>query len=475
MPIKFTTSVTFKFTAPHLKLSLMTDQVLADICVQWEPIWNYSSLLLKFQVYCSSLPPTPMWNCHGWQIKYWQIYCFQWEPNWNCSSVLLKLPASPSSLLPESPSSLVPIKFTTNVTFKFTAPHLKLSLMTDQVLADICVQWEPIWNYSSLLLKFQVYCSSLPPTPMWNCHGWQIKYWQIYCFQWEPNWNCSSVLLKLPASPSSLLPESPSSLVPIKFTTNVTFKFTAPHLKLSLMTDQVLADICVQWEPIWNYSSLLLKFQVYCSSLPPTPMWNCHGWQIKYWQIYCFQWEPNWKLLKCTAQVTSIAFKFTAIVTFKFSTHQVYYQCHLQVYWPPFETVIDDRSGIGRYMCSVRAYLKLLKFTAQVSSLLLKFTPHPHVKLSLDGRSSTGRSIVFSENPIETAQVYCSSCQHCTFKFTAIVTFKFSAHQVCYQCHLQVYCPPYETVMDDRSSIGRYMCSVRAHLKLLKFTAQIYL
>ena len=38
---KFTTSVTFKFTAivtfkftPHLKLSLMTDQVLVDICLQ---------------------------------------------------------------------------------------------------------------------------------------------------------------------------------------------------------------------------------------------------------------------------------------------------------------------------------------------------------------------------------------------------------------------------------------------------------
>ena len=59
---------------------------------------------------------------------------------------------------------------------------------------------------------------------------------------------------------------------------------------------------------------------------------------------------------------TSVTFKFTARVTFKFP--------------PPFETVIDDRSSIGRYMCSVRAHSKLLKFTAQVyySSLLLKFT-----------------------------------------------------------------------------------------------------
>ena len=33
--------------------------------------------------------------------------------------------------------------------------------------------------------------------------------------------------------------------VTFKFTARATFKFT-PHLKLSLMTDQVLADICLQ-------------------------------------------------------------------------------------------------------------------------------------------------------------------------------------------------------------------------------------
>ena len=74
---KFTTSVTFKFSAhqvyyqcylqvycqshlhvylPNLKLSLMTDQVLADICVQWEPIQNCSSLLLKFTCKFYPLP-----------------------------------------------------------------------------------------------------------------------------------------------------------------------------------------------------------------------------------------------------------------------------------------------------------------------------------------------------------------------------------------------------------------------------------
>ena len=86
---------------------------------------------------------------------------------------------------------------------------------------------------------------------------------------------CSHLLLKLPASPAGLLPESPSSLVPIKYTTSVTFKFTArvtfkftPHLKLSLMTDQVLADICLQWEPMQNCSSLLLRFTCKFNPLP---------------------------------------------------------------------------------------------------------------------------------------------------------------------------------------------------------------
>ena len=74
-----------------------------------------------------------------------------------------------------------------------------------------------------------------------------------------------------PESPSSLLPESPSSL--------------PPHLKLSFMADEVLPDLCLQWEPIWNCSSVLLKFiaQVYSSSSPvsftpphqlSTDLWN---------------------------------------------------------------------------------------------------------------------------------------------------------------------------------------------------------
>ena len=40
--------VTFKFTPPHLKWSLMAHQVLADLCLQSESIQNCSSLLLRF-------------------------------------------------------------------------------------------------------------------------------------------------------------------------------------------------------------------------------------------------------------------------------------------------------------------------------------------------------------------------------------------------------------------------------------------
>ena len=74
---------------------------------------------------------------------------------------------------------------------------------------------------------------------------------------------------------------------------------------------------------------------------------------------------------------------------------------------PPFETVIDDRSSIGRYMSSVRAHLKLLKFTAL--SLLLKFTPQlyqyvlpPTNQAQISGIPLHRRSFTYS-----TMQIYC--------------------------------------------------------------------
>ena len=113
---------------------------------------------------------------------------------------------------------------------------------------------------------------------------------------------------------------------------------------------------------------------------------------------------------------------------------------------------------------------------------LLKFTPPFETVIA--GRSSI---YVFSESPFEmvgrirSLLKFTPQVTSITFKFTTRVTFKFSAHQVYYQCHLQVYCqshlhiyPPFETVIADRSSIGRCMSSVRAHLKLLKFTCKFY-
>ena len=96
------------------------------------------------------------------------------------------------------------------------------------------------------------------------------------------------------------------------------------------------------------------------SLLKFTPIRNCHWWQIKYWQIYVFSDIPFE-----TAQI------YSSRLLLRF-THKFY---------PPFETVIDGTSNIGRSMSSVRAHVKLLKFSAQVysSSLLLKFTPQVYM------------------------------------------------------------------------------------------------
>ena len=152
--------------------------------------------------------------------------------------------------------------------------------------------------------------------------------------------------------------------------------------------------------------------------------------------------------------------------------------------------MVDDVS-----MCSMRAHLKWSAELGHCSSLLLKFTPHLKLSVLVDKismcsvRAHLKRSLKF------TPQV-----TSVTFNFTARFTIKFTAShlqvycqshlqvycqshlQVYYQCCLQVYChnhlqvypPPLETVIDDRSSIGRYMSSVRAHSKLLKFTPQVH-
>ena len=125
----------------------------------------------------------PIWNCHWWQIRYWQIYVFS-----------------------ESPFE------------------------TAQVYS------------SSYQHHLQVYCQShLQVYPLiWNCHWCQIKYWQIYVFS---------------ESPFETAQVYSSSLL-----CRFTHKFYPPHLKLSLMAHQVLADLCLQWEPIQNCSSLPVSF-----------------------------------------------------------------------------------------------------------------------------------------------------------------------------------------------------------------------
>ena len=130
----------------------------------------------NFQMTCTDKMYPSMQNCQWQQIKYCLIYVFS-----------------------ESPFKQSTFQMKWMLRFRYTPPHLKLSVTGDQVLADLCLQWEPIWNghgiRSSSQRKWttrstcQMKCTLRPDIPpIWNCHWQQIMYWLI-CRQWEPIWN----------------------------------------------------------------------------------------------------------------------------------------------------------------------------------------------------------------------------------------------------------------------------------------------
>ena len=73
------------------------------------------------------------------------------------------------------------------------------------------------------------------------------------------------------------------------FQMRCTDKMCPPHLKLSLMADQVLPDLCVQLEPIQN--GQLFRWSE-CWDLIYPPIWNCQWQEIKSWLISVFNESP---------------------------------------------------------------------------------------------------------------------------------------------------------------------------------------
>ena len=90
-------------------------------------------------------------------------------------------------------------------------PPMKLPVTADQLLPHLCLQWEPIWNSHRIRSTFQMKCSTRSTCQM----------------------KCSDI---------------------------------APHLKLSVTGDEVVADLCLQWEPIWNSHGIRSSFQMKCPS-----------------------------------------------------------------------------------------------------------------------------------------------------------------------------------------------------------------
>ena len=136
-----------------------------------------------------------------------------------------------------------------------------------------CVQWEP---FKIVTITFTFTARTESPSSLLP----DQSHLQVYCQshlqvyppfetvidgRWSIAWSMSLVRAhsKQSLSPSSLLPKSPSSLLPNQSHLQV---YCQSHLqvyspwKLSFMADQVLPDLCLWWEPIWNCSSLLLQF-----------------------------------------------------------------------------------------------------------------------------------------------------------------------------------------------------------------------
>ena len=107
--------------------------------------------------------------------------------------------------------------------------------------------------------------------------------------------------------------------------------------------------------------------------------------------------------------------------------------------WTPTQNcqwwTINWHMTYWKYTCSIRAHLKLLKFTPQVYSS------------SVPVRFSIGASM-------------CIVRRH-------VKVLKFTGHGYFPKFTCKFYLPLFETVIDSRSSIGWSMCAVRAHLKQL--------
>ena len=93
----------------------------------------------------------------------------------------------------------------------------------------------------------------------------------IYVFSESP--------FKMVSRIRSLLKFTPQvTTVTCKFTARVTFKFSA---------HQVYYQCHLQ---VYCQSHLQVYFQNHLQVYPA--IWNCHWWQIKYWQIYVFSEDP---------------------------------------------------------------------------------------------------------------------------------------------------------------------------------------
>ena len=130
---------------------------------------------------------------------------------------------------------------------------------------------------SDMSSYFQMKCSDSDIPPMQNCHWQQINYCPIY------------VCNKSPFETVTELGQVFRWSVQLGQLVGWSAQIYPPHLKLSMTGDEVIADQCLQWDPIQNGHGIRSSFQMKCptrlicqikctlrSDIPPKIRWHVY-------------------------------------------------------------------------------------------------------------------------------------------------------------------------------------------------------
>ena len=129
-------------------------------------------------------------------------------------------------------------------------------------------------------------------TPLQNCQWQQINYCLIYVFHQNSHRIRSTFQMKCST----------------RSTCQMKCSDIPPCFKLSVTGDEVIADLCLQWEPIWNGSGIRSSFQMKwptrsicqmkCSDIPPNNKMMCTDeHELFRWSVHVSQMYRKYEVL----------------------------------------------------------------------------------------------------------------------------------------------------------------------------------